>query len=243
MLSTPEFAEFAETVVPFLHVTTHIQGHPDDDLLKRKNGDGFPTLMILDAEGKTVARPRARNVDAFTAAVSEAQGRAAQRDAKSEAAQYLMDRLLGTYAEPAADREAYYRHRSGLSADQRKQVEREIAEAELQASVDEVAILDRTAAQILGAEVQVALLETLAARDKLGGWPGGALGSRALIGLLAWADARRDAEAFARWLDDLRGVREGLEGNETMFAWLERRLGALRDGNAKGDFVAAFKAR
>jgi len=39
-------------VVPFFHVTTHIEGRKDDDLLARKAARVvFPTLMFMDAEG------------------------------------------------------------------------------------------------------------------------------------------------------------------------------------------------
>lgn len=47
--------------MPFLHVTTRIEGHPYDSLLSEKGGTGFPTLMFLDAEGRileTYAGPR-----------------------------------------------------------------------------------------------------------------------------------------------------------------------------------------
>lgn len=39
--------------MPFLHVTTRIEGRKDDDLLERKAGRAaFPAILILDAEGE-----------------------------------------------------------------------------------------------------------------------------------------------------------------------------------------------
>ena len=64
-LSSPEFAEFSKTVVPFLHVTTRIKGREGDDLLKVYGGTGFPTLKFLDAKGEAVAEPAGRSVAAF----------------------------------------------------------------------------------------------------------------------------------------------------------------------------------
>lgn len=63
--SSDEFAAFTKTVVPFLHVTTRIEGRLNDDLLSVYGGRGFPTLKFLDAEGKAVAEPGGRSVEAF----------------------------------------------------------------------------------------------------------------------------------------------------------------------------------
>jgi hypothetical protein len=48
-----------------LHVTTKIEGHPHDGLLKDKGYRGFPTLVFMDTEGKTLASPAGRSVIAF----------------------------------------------------------------------------------------------------------------------------------------------------------------------------------
>ena len=65
LLSTPEFTSFTEKVVPFLHVTTRIEGRANDGMLSEKGGTGFPTLMFLDAEGEILGKPGGRNVAAF----------------------------------------------------------------------------------------------------------------------------------------------------------------------------------
>lgn len=55
LLSSSEFHEFAtREVVPFLHVTTNLPDRAHDDLLRTLGGDGFPTLMFLDADGKVL---------------------------------------------------------------------------------------------------------------------------------------------------------------------------------------------
>lgn len=43
--------------MPFLHVTTRIEGRKDDDLLTRKSGRAlFPTFLILDADGEILLK-------------------------------------------------------------------------------------------------------------------------------------------------------------------------------------------
>ena len=49
MLSTEEFKAFAGEVVPFLHVTSRVEGEHHPDLLEKKGGRGFPHLVVLDA--------------------------------------------------------------------------------------------------------------------------------------------------------------------------------------------------
>lgn len=52
MLSTPEFAEWSENVVLFLHNTSRVHSEPYPNLLREKGGNGFPTVSYLDASGR-----------------------------------------------------------------------------------------------------------------------------------------------------------------------------------------------
>ena len=66
--SSPEFARFAESVVPYCHVTTRIPGHPRDDLLPKVCGPkaGTPSIAYLDAQGRVIAIHRGElGVEAF----------------------------------------------------------------------------------------------------------------------------------------------------------------------------------
>ncbi len=65
--SSDEFAAFTKTVIPFLHVTTRIEGRENDDLLTVYGGRGFPTMKFLDAEGKALADNNARDVSGIQA--------------------------------------------------------------------------------------------------------------------------------------------------------------------------------
>ncbi|KAF0244541.1 MAG: hypothetical protein FD180_2430 [Planctomycetota bacterium] len=49
-----------------LHVTTHVDGDKDPDLLSEKGGGGFPFLVFLDAEGRVAAQHKGpRTAEAF----------------------------------------------------------------------------------------------------------------------------------------------------------------------------------
>jgi len=59
--------------VPFLHVTTHLEGRKHEDLFNQLGGRGFPTFFILDSEGKVVGQVGERTIEGFTATAKAAQ--------------------------------------------------------------------------------------------------------------------------------------------------------------------------
>ncbi len=61
-------------MVPYLHVTTRIEGHPYDSLLSEKGGTGFPTLMFLDAKGRKLMKHGGpRTADGFDESLVQVQ--------------------------------------------------------------------------------------------------------------------------------------------------------------------------
>ena len=72
MLSAAEFSAFAKEVVPFLHVTSRLEGASYPDLLSQKGGRGFPYLVAMDAEGRVTAQAEQRSVDGFRSMVEAA---------------------------------------------------------------------------------------------------------------------------------------------------------------------------
>ena len=64
-LSDPNFPAFSEKVVPYLNIMTKIEGRPYDDMLIDKGFGGFPTLAFMDVDGKVLAQPSGRSVEAF----------------------------------------------------------------------------------------------------------------------------------------------------------------------------------
>ena len=88
MLSKDEFLPFAQKVVPFLHVTTHIKGRKNDDLFRKKTRfGGFPTLGFMDADGEMILilHPSQRSLQGFEEAFQQANRFASLRErAKSD---------------------------------------------------------------------------------------------------------------------------------------------------------------
>ncbi len=69
----------------FCHITSHIDGEKYPDLHREKGGNGFPTLIFLDADGKVQARQQKRSVEGFAstlASLNELDKRASQANAK-----------------------------------------------------------------------------------------------------------------------------------------------------------------
>ena len=66
MLSQPEFPSFADDVVLFCHVTSHVGSDPYQGLLQEKGGGGFPYLAFLDDKGEVIAaHDGPRTLEAF----------------------------------------------------------------------------------------------------------------------------------------------------------------------------------
>lgn len=66
-LSEDAFATWGKDYVLFLHITTKLKDRPNDDLLGKKGGTGFPYLVFMDAEGNVIAKHGGpRTVEGFT---------------------------------------------------------------------------------------------------------------------------------------------------------------------------------
>ena len=59
------------TVVPFLHITTRIEGRKDEGLLSEKGGRGFPHIVFMDETGGVVAVQGDRSVAGFQKTLAE----------------------------------------------------------------------------------------------------------------------------------------------------------------------------
>ena len=62
---------FAQRVVPFVHITTKIPDWPNDGMLSRVGGRGFPTVRFLSADGEVLGQPQGRSVESFEAALDD----------------------------------------------------------------------------------------------------------------------------------------------------------------------------
>ena len=60
-------------MVPFLHITTRIEGRKNDDLLQKMGFRGFPSFAVLDVEGEIIAKHNgARSAEAFQETLDQA---------------------------------------------------------------------------------------------------------------------------------------------------------------------------
>ncbi|MGB0953585.1 MAG: hypothetical protein ACPG31_10185 [Planctomycetota bacterium] len=73
-LTTPEFKAFTANVVPYLNITTHIEGRAHEDLLKEVGGRGFPTLKYMDGDGNVLGEPSGRDVASFQSTLTAIEG-------------------------------------------------------------------------------------------------------------------------------------------------------------------------
>lgn len=151
-LSDQEFPAFAKEVIPFLHTTTKIEGHPYDGLLREKGFGGFPSLAFMDASGNVIANQGDRSVKGFRethAAVKsfqDLQARVAKGEKGLEFELFVAEWNLGTLDFDKA--KARVEGMSKLSEEQRKQAKQIVQDAEvIQVSSG---VRDETAADAAG---------------------------------------------------------------------------------------------
>lgn len=61
-LSSTAFHAFARRVIPYCHVTTKVEGDPDQDLLRERRDRGFPILVFMNAKGEVLSEQSDRTV-------------------------------------------------------------------------------------------------------------------------------------------------------------------------------------
>ena len=137
--------------MPFLHITTRIDDHPYDGLLREKGFGGFPSLAFLDAEGEVVGQPRDRSVAAFAGArdalmaIDEVAARVEAGDEAAEVELLFLEFELGRVEGEAFDtRAAALRER--MTDEQRARVDGIQLDAEAWGLVLEAYQGDREAA-------------------------------------------------------------------------------------------------
>lgn len=54
--SQEDFAAWSDRAIPYLHISTRIDGKKDDGLFKEKGFRGFPSFCVMDANGDIVAK-------------------------------------------------------------------------------------------------------------------------------------------------------------------------------------------
>lgn len=136
-LSDQEFPEFAKEVIPFLHTTTKIEGHPYDGLLLEKGFRGFPSLAFMDAEGNVIATHQGeRSVKAFrkthadVKAYQDLQARIAKGEKGLDYALFVAEWNLGSLDYDKAKARAEAMGKS-LTAEQKKEAKQIVQDLEV----------------------------------------------------------------------------------------------------------------
>jgi hypothetical protein len=122
--------------VPFLHITTRIDDHPYDSLLREKGGTGFPTLMFLDPGGRKLMRYRGpRTVKGFEESLGDVEEftallkRAEQGDKKVAGKLFIRQLELEWFSFEEATRR--YKKLTKVSGKEKKQIESLLVDTEV----------------------------------------------------------------------------------------------------------------
>lgn len=140
-LTTPEFKAFTANVVPYLNITTHIEGRAHEDLLKEVGGRGFPTLKYMDGDGNVLGEPSGRDVESFQTtltsieAVFDLEKRIEAGEKGLEVELFLAKLDMGAYKYEAAKKKAASFEK--LTAEQKKAIAAKMVNLEVESIVDE----------------------------------------------------------------------------------------------------------
>jgi hypothetical protein len=86
-LVAPWFQEAAKSFIPYLNITTLLPDTPDQDLLEKKGGDGFPYVIFMDSAGAVLTdRIWPQDKEALEKAMGEAKTQLASLNVLREAA-------------------------------------------------------------------------------------------------------------------------------------------------------------
>lgn len=227
MLSTEEFKAFAAEVVPFLHVTSRVEGEAHPDMLQEKGGRGFPYVVAMDSKGEVIGQIADRTVAGFRAMTKKA-------------AEYVA--LAAKEKRTAAEELRYVVALHELNkvdvAEARKRVEalEGLDDAGKKERDQFLLVLDIRSAvegknpQAMGEEEKIALGKTFHEWWKAGREPTdqGAM-QPFFIFMLDYAESAKDAELFEKALGKLREVFGPMPGAAGFFKRQDDRLAKLKE--------------
>jgi len=223
VLSTPEFKEWSDKVVLFLHNTSQVNGEPYPALLREKGGNGFPTVSYLDAEGNLLKQVgHVTPVEELDAALQQLgqwqalRDRAADGDAAVTRQLFLMEldmKILDPVAARATADELF-------KGDERAQLEGELVNLEF------LDLLQKTPRD------QIAMGgKRFLDMYRLGRIPTARQETSFWQYMFEYAKAEGDADLFEELLGDLKERKAGDRRLERYLQGLEKDLAALKGGN------------
>lgn len=129
-------------MVLFLHITTHVDEDPYQELFEAKGGDGFPYMVFMDSTGDVIAKmDRPYEVETFEAALTKASAflamvKKAEGGDKGAALEVLIGRLE-TGGIKADEAKKKLKELPKPSAEQEPRLNSALANAEVKQVMDE----------------------------------------------------------------------------------------------------------
>ena len=228
VFSTAEFKKFVESVVPFLHITTRIEDHPNDDLLYDFDENSFPAFLIIDADGGLLARHReSATLKEFqrTLAKVKARGELAKKAAAGDKAAAIDLALLDCELNAIDHADLEEQLEGKVLSDAQKKKFKGLAADEEVAEMIQLIQANKHRAAMLG-DAGEAFAELL----KGGGIPlGRRTGFYFWLGIGTYAWDLKKSELLERSLKELVPLAEG----DRFFTYLRKELIKRRDGADK----------
>ncbi|MFO1050751.1 MAG: hypothetical protein U1F36_00885 [Planctomycetota bacterium] len=201
-----------------MHVTTHLDGHPYDDLLLRKGQAGFPSFVVMDEDGELLAVVEDRSVDGFEHAVTQATEFAstvrAAKEGKQDARKEVFRKRVEWMALPLDQAKAEFKALE-LTDAERKALEVPLQMIEI---YDARLTADRAQglAKLLRIHKEGRLLDDPRVTNTY--WRYLAVGAEQL----------RDADAYAVYVEYLRGMVEKQPRMKASLEQAEKKLATLK---------------
>jgi hypothetical protein len=207
--------------VLFLHVTSHVEGDKDQDLLSEKGGRGFPTLLFLDADGEIAAQVADRSVEGFLATgkalktVSALENK--ERSGPEDVEFFLARIVLGKLDLAAATKIADQLPATGADAER---VAEALLELEITGKLEN--IRSREEAEAAG--------EAFAAMVAAGRTPqkAGIPTARFWLSVSQHAEKQKDAALFQKCIDGVKAALGEKKEYERLYTTLAEKLAGLQ---------------
>lgn len=227
--STPEFDEFAQDVVLFTHITSHIPGEKYADLLQEKGGRGFPHLVIMDAAGDVLATHEGpRTVEAFRATAKGAQHYVELKALADPTPAQRVELLLLELQMGKIGLEEGRKRRDALgeaAKPEAARIEQALTDLEVRDALEKAQPRTQAEAEQLKADLGQRFQAMLAA----GRHPTGEQETQAFYGLIMeWAEKQKDPDTFEKALSGMRERFGKLPAADRFFKQAEERLARLR---------------
>ena len=214
--------------MPYLHITTRIEGRKDEGLFREKGGRGFPTMKFMDADGNVLGEPSGRDVASFETSltslmvVTDLEKRIAAGEEGLENELFLAKMRLGLL--DLEEAKAQLAELKDLTKEEKAEVAGFLVNLEVMGVMDGVD--SEEAALAAGAKFKVMLDE--------GRIPtGDALGAYWSL-IMNFAESKSDIELFEKSLNALKEKYGAEEGAKPFFDEKAAALKAMRESAKVG---------